>query len=144
MRHRLANDLRCSATEFGDYDYREEVQSLEHTLLRRPPTLADSTENWPPNGSLVGRGDARGGEAHSLTQTRGLHDPSGPLPTVYVITPTYARPTQTADLLRLCYTLMHVPRVHWIVVEDSAHKTTAVSAGILAFILHSFIPFIGE
>jgi hypothetical protein len=43
-----------------------------------------------------------------------------------MITPTYARPTQKADLMRLCYTLMHVQRLHWIVVEDSESKTGLV------------------
>lgn len=43
-----------------------------------------------------------------------------------MVTPTYARATQKVDLTRLCYTLMHVPQLHWIVVEDSEDKTPLV------------------
>ncbi len=49
------------------------------------------------------------------------------LPTVYAITPTYARPTQKADLTTLCYTFAQVPKLVWIVVEDSNEKTKLVS-----------------
>lgn len=49
------------------------------------------------------------------------------LPVIYMITPTYARWTQKADLTRLCQTLMHVRCLHWIVVEDSDTKTRLVS-----------------
>lgn len=49
------------------------------------------------------------------------------LPTIYVITPTYARWTQKADLTRMCSTLMHVPNVHWIIIEDSEKKTALVT-----------------
>ena len=49
------------------------------------------------------------------------------LTTIYMITPTYARWTQKADLTRLCQTLMHVPKLHWIVVEDSEQKTRLVT-----------------
>jgi len=41
------------------------------------------------------------------------------LPVIYVITPTYARAVQKADLTRLANTLLLVPSLHWIVVEDS-------------------------
>lgn len=41
------------------------------------------------------------------------------LPTIYVITPTYNRYVQKAELTRLSHTLMLVPNVHWIIVEDS-------------------------
>ncbi|RWS04304.1 glucuronosyltransferase sqv-8-like protein [Dinothrombium tinctorium] len=40
-------------------------------------------------------------------------------PVVYVITPTYTRATQMADLTRLAQTLMLVKNVFWIVSEDS-------------------------
>ena len=48
-------------------------------------------------------------------------------PTIYMITPTYARWTQKADLTRLCQTLMHVPNLQWILVEDAEEKTALVS-----------------
>ncbi|CAN9501567.1 unnamed protein product [Ophioblennius macclurei] len=48
------------------------------------------------------------------------------LPTIYVITPTYKRFVQKADLTRMSNTLLHVANLHWIVVEDSENKTTLV------------------
>ena len=49
------------------------------------------------------------------------------LPWIYMITPTYARWTQKADLTRLAQTLAHVPNLHWIVVEDAERKTELVT-----------------
>lgn len=51
---------------------------------------------------------------------------SSSLPRIYLITPTYSRPEQKADLTRLSYTLRHVPNIHWIVIEDSSSKTVLV------------------
>ena len=48
-------------------------------------------------------------------------------PTIFFITPTYARITQKVDLISLCQTLMHVPSLLWIVVEDSDVKTPLVT-----------------
>ncbi|XP_031766900.1 galactosylgalactosylxylosylprotein 3-beta-glucuronosyltransferase I-like isoform X2 [Galleria mellonella] len=48
------------------------------------------------------------------------------LPTIYGITPTYARLAQKADLTRLSQTLMLVKNFHWIVIEDSEKKTKLV------------------
>lgn len=53
-----------------------------------------------------------------------IDDPVNPLKTtVYVITPTYQRWTQKADLVRLCSTLNNVKFIHWIVVEDAIAKS---------------------
>ena len=60
---------------------------------------------------------------HALRPSR---HPNSSLPIIYMITPTYTRPTQKADLTRLCYALMHVPRLHWVVVEDSEVRTRLV------------------
>lgn len=47
--------------------------------------------------------------------------------TLFLITPTYYRFTQQADLVRLSHTLKHVPNLHWIIVEDFSSKTELVS-----------------
>ena len=48
------------------------------------------------------------------------------LPTIYAITPTYARIVQIPELTRLSQTFLHVNNFHWIVVEDSSKKTQQV------------------
>ena len=48
-------------------------------------------------------------------------------PTIYAITPTFARPVQKAELTRLAQTFLLVPKFHWIVVEDSANKTSLIT-----------------
>ena len=53
------------------------------------------------------------------------------LNTIYVVTPTYTRPTQMADLTRLANTLRLVPDVHWLVSEDR-NTTSASVAELLA------------
>ncbi|XP_060844420.1 galactosylgalactosylxylosylprotein 3-beta-glucuronosyltransferase P-like [Rhopalosiphum padi] len=53
--------------------------------------------------------------------------------TIFVITPTYRRPEQVADLTRLAQTLMLVRDIHWLVVEDSNTKSPH-----LAVLLQSF------
>ncbi|XP_026579905.1 galactosylgalactosylxylosylprotein 3-beta-glucuronosyltransferase 3-like [Pseudonaja textilis] len=58
-------------------------------------------------------------------------------PVIYVVTPTYARLVQKAELVRLSQTLMHVKNLHWIVVEDSPSKTQLVSE----LLLQSKLPF---
>lgn len=42
---------------------------------------------------------------------------------LYVITPTFRRPEQLAEITRLGYTLKHVPNLFWLVIEDAAHTT---------------------
>ncbi|KAF1407801.1 Galactosylgalactosylxylosylprotein 3-beta-glucuronosyltransferase 1, partial [Eudyptes chrysocome] len=52
---------------------------------------------------------------------------SDALPTIFVITPTYTRPVQKAELTRLANTFLHVQNLHWVVVEDSPRRTNLVS-----------------
>lgn len=49
------------------------------------------------------------------------------LPTIFAITPTFARPVQKAELTRLAQAFLQVPNFHWIVVEDSATRTNLVT-----------------
>ena len=41
------------------------------------------------------------------------------LPIIYLITPTYSRPEQKAELTRMGNTLLLVNSIHWILIEDS-------------------------
>ena len=45
---------------------------------------------------------------------------------LYLVTPTYTRLTQKADLVRLSQTLMHADNIIWIVVEDRSSKSVLV------------------
>ncbi|XP_022695907.1 galactosylgalactosylxylosylprotein 3-beta-glucuronosyltransferase P-like [Varroa jacobsoni] len=58
--------------------------------------------------------------------------------TILVLTPTYPRPTQIADMTRLCNTLMHIPALFWVVVEDAYNKTENI-AELLEF---CSVPFV--
>ncbi|XP_058454795.1 galactosylgalactosylxylosylprotein 3-beta-glucuronosyltransferase P [Malaya genurostris] len=49
------------------------------------------------------------------------------LPPLYIITPTYRRPEQLAEITRLGYTLKHVPNLFWLIVEDAESRTEAVT-----------------
>ncbi|KAG7464461.1 hypothetical protein MATL_G00165860 [Megalops atlanticus] len=81
------------------------------------------------------------GELHSLREQMKKPEPTKPqkpgLPTIYVITPTYTRLVQKAELTRLSQTLLHVRQLHWILVEDSPHKTVLVSE----FLVHSGLTY---
>lgn len=50
---------------------------------------------------------------------------------IYVVTPTYSRATQKADLTRLAHTLTLVSSLHWIIVEDAARTTELVKKLLL-------------
>ncbi|XP_043214124.1 DNA-directed RNA polymerase II subunit RPB1-like isoform X1 [Amphibalanus amphitrite] len=49
------------------------------------------------------------------------------LATVYVITPTYPRAVQVPEMTRLAQTLMLTSNVFWVVTEDAAQRTPAVT-----------------
>ena len=51
---------------------------------------------------------------------------------IYVITPTYTRAVQKAELTRLASVFVMVPNLHWIIVEDSPTKTNlGETSGVL-------------
>ncbi|XP_049525136.1 galactosylgalactosylxylosylprotein 3-beta-glucuronosyltransferase S-like [Dermacentor silvarum] len=58
------------------------------------------------------------------------------IPAVYVVTPTYRRPTQMPDLVRVAQALVLATGVFWVLVEDSNQPTEAANVrlpGVLCF-----------
>ena len=53
---------------------------------------------------------------------------SAGVPTIYLITPTYSRREQIAELTRLGQTLKLAGNIHWVVAEDSDHCSPLVSS----------------
>lgn len=49
-------------------------------------------------------------------------------PVIIIVTPTYPRQTRMADMTRMANTLMSVPDVHWIIVEDRNNTDPLVEA----------------
>lgn len=45
------------------------------------------------------------------------------LPPLYIITPTYPRAEQIAEITRIGNTLKHVSNLFWLVIEDAKVKT---------------------
>ncbi|EFA11078.1 Galactosylgalactosylxylosylprotein 3-beta-glucuronosyltransferase P-like Protein [Tribolium castaneum] len=82
--------------------------------------LSPKTGDKPRSGSLF--------NASSISNTTPcFQEPEDLLPPLYVITPTYRRPEQLAELTRLSHTLMLVKNVFWIVVEDATNKNHLVA-----------------
>ncbi|CAI6353780.1 unnamed protein product [Macrosiphum euphorbiae] len=79
------------------------------------------------NGGAFGNGASGGGYGGGFGMA--AIEPS----TVYVITPTYRRPEQVADLTRLAQTLMLVRDIHWLVVEDSQVKSPHLGVLLQSF-----------
>lgn len=72
-------------------------------------------------------------ELRTIQEQKSQTDPFPNNHTIHMITPTYARWTQKADLTRLAQTLMHIKNLHWMLVEDSDNKTNLVKR----FLKHS-------
>ncbi|XP_002120380.3 galactosylgalactosylxylosylprotein 3-beta-glucuronosyltransferase 1-like [Ciona intestinalis] len=49
------------------------------------------------------------------------------MPIIYGVTSTYKRHLQIPELTRLSQTLLHIPKFHWILIEDSYEKTETVT-----------------
>jgi len=63
---------------------------------------------------------------HDIVLPRPTGEDVSDLPIIYLITPTYLRLTQKADLIRFIYTMRQVPRIHWIVIEDANEKSELI------------------
>ncbi|XP_078504148.1 galactosylgalactosylxylosylprotein 3-beta-glucuronosyltransferase 2 [Lissotriton helveticus] len=99
------------------------------------------TRRWPGPRSRRALGSAA--RQSLLGAPRVPGNQSRPLPTIYVLTPTYARPVQLAELTRLGNTLRLVPSLHWVLVEDAPRRTQLVSrflAGVGLPCTHLHVP----
>lgn len=88
-----------------------------------PPTVYSSIVPEPTPSHVEvgsGRGSLFKKEIDSVTLSK--------MPTIYVITPTFPRVEQMAEMTRLSQTLMHVPKLHWIVAEDARSKSPELEA----------------
>ena len=89
------------------------------TIGEKPVTEKQPTQTLPPSHD----------QQHQQPQQQRNKTSAGP--TIFMISPTHARVTQKSDLTSLCYTIMHVPNLVWIVIEDSDHRSQLV-ANLLA------------
>ncbi|VVC27047.1 Hypothetical protein CINCED_3A007749 [Cinara cedri] len=84
----------------------------------------------------AGCGVSSGSATYAASFALSASIPVGSLSTssvIYIITPTYRRPEQVADLTRLAQTLMLVRDIHWLVVEDSHTKSPQLSSLLSSF-----------
>ncbi|GFY63225.1 galactosylgalactosylxylosylprotein 3-beta-glucuronosyltransferase 3 [Trichonephila inaurata madagascariensis] len=99
------------AKQYVPTNVQELCQKEQNYLLLR---IFDLTKDEPQCTKLV----------KVLHKTINAYDQN---PRIFIITPTYARPVQKAELTRFSHTLILVPNIHWIVVEDAENKTTLVT-----------------
>ena len=77
-------------------------------------------------------------ESFAIKNILNYHKTYQSLPTLFIVTPTYTRCTQLADLHRFRNTLLHVPKVIWIIIEDAAGRTPLITK----FLNESKIPYV--
>ena len=104
---------------------KEEYKIAEANIVPRPtraPQREIETKSKTPSQERTNRTSAK-----KSTDK----DKNSDIPIIFGITPTYRRSTQKVDLTSLCRTLTLVPRLVWIVVEDSQEKTSLVNRLLL-------------
>lgn len=107
----------CLSHSDGSSDVMEKINLIQQRLAKRELTIQQKEEEINKKLKILGITKVDSPYKEGFKE----------VPTVYVITPTYKRHTQKADLTRLSQTLLHIPRLHWIVVEDSEEKTGLVT-----------------
>ena len=87
-----------------------------------PPTSCDckGQSNYNNDISSSNYSQRKNGEQNITSSHKGSK-------TIFVITPTYACSTQKIDMTSMCSTLMHIPNLVWIVIEDAFNATELVS-----------------
>jgi hypothetical protein len=75
---------------------------------------------------------------NSIKKVLELNESYKNYPTIFIVTPTYWRATQRAELTRLQNTLRNVPKIVWILIEDSNKKSDLINE----FLLQSELKFV--
>ena len=121
--------VRRGASENGASGHLLHFKRIPHYTEKTLPTVSTSsadTLNIYDRQKLLQEFSVRLKEMHSSsppTQTNSNEE----LPTIFVVTPTYRRFLQKAELTRVAQTFKHVAKLHWIVVEDAHEKTDLVA-----------------
>lgn len=118
----LKQDLQCKCLENKQNNCFGSGNSMNQSEIRSDPHAKTQTTN-----------ETRFHNVHlgSFGKEKVLAKLS--LPMIYIVTPTYSKPTQQAELLALGNTLSNAQEITWIVVEDST-----VLSGQVASTLESF------
>ncbi|CRK97451.1 CLUMA_CG010840, isoform A [Clunio marinus] len=95
---------------------KQSFTTTKHSQTASEPSIQNDMYNLTTFGALAVE------TVNSLTSS--IHPPPPPL---YIITPTYRRPEQLAELTRLGYTLKHISNLFWLVIEDAEKPTTLVT-----------------
>lgn len=143
--HRLSGTLHQPPQNWVRHKYRGQpkVALMPYVSSYHPPPTHTHTHTNSADDGTEGKREA-GGQAQDskeycssdkdiveVVRTEYVYTRPPPwsdvLPTIHIITPTYSRPVQKAELTRLANTFLHVPNLHWILVEDSQRRTPLVT-----------------
>ncbi|XP_066940686.1 galactosylgalactosylxylosylprotein 3-beta-glucuronosyltransferase P-like isoform X2 [Macrobrachium rosenbergii] len=103
------------------------------SLTSNSKSMSSAMSSSPSSSSVLSNNNDEEGDAGNTNNLvfnidNSVPAPNSDMPKIYVITPTYRRPEQVAELTRLAQTLMLVPNLHWLVAEDSIAPTRRVLA----------------
>lgn len=119
-------DSAAAAAEVARMRAREAAVLLaEHELQAAQAELDADRHRFLRDNATLAAKLAKLSQLQQRSRGGGGDDPA--LPWLYMLTPTYRRHTQKADLVRMANTLRQVPNLHWIVIEDADAKTRLVT-----------------
>ncbi|TDG46761.1 hypothetical protein AWZ03_006808 [Drosophila navojoa] len=137
----------------GDIDPHNGIGKRRHIKLSLTTTRLTTAHYHPFHATIIAskstHGSIRSMMGHALNESlhicseshedRRLYIGDKPrsayaqLPVIYFVTPTYPRREQIPELTRLAYTLLHVPRLHWLVANDREGCDTFLDTQINGF-----------
>ena len=134
LSHSGVNKLASNVNSISPPKYQSMAEDNKNKMLESvPPKLPQKAEDNIAKNKLTGHKNLQGTNRtiHEEKTNVGKGGDKNPessedIPTIFGVTPTYKRSTQKVDLTSLCQTLMLVPRVMWIVVEDATEKSDLV------------------